>query len=204
MANFDTAFGITDAHEGGWVNDPADRGGETWRGVARKSNPYWPGWAIIDAAKAGLPGNPGSREWVAALNAKLAADADLEEYRRLLFRNAYWSPLKLDSLPLLVAVVAYDISVNSGPRAAGRLIQRAINAMHDARFPVLVVDGLVGAKTMALVANADPLALALTMCDLRCGEYLRIKGERFDEGWANRNDSLVSTVHRLAREGDWK
>lgn len=34
--------------EGGYVNDPNDRGGETYRGIARKFHPTWVGWRIID------------------------------------------------------------------------------------------------------------------------------------------------------------
>ncbi|MDR1034997.1 MAG: hypothetical protein LBT40_00015 [Deltaproteobacteria bacterium] len=32
--------------EGGWANNPADSGGETFRGIARNFHKSWPGWAI--------------------------------------------------------------------------------------------------------------------------------------------------------------
>jgi hypothetical protein len=41
----------TKKFEGGYVNDPMDRGLETVRGIYRVSFPNWPGWAIVDLAK---------------------------------------------------------------------------------------------------------------------------------------------------------
>ncbi|HJW81700.1 MAG TPA: glycosyl hydrolase 108 family protein [Acidiferrobacterales bacterium] len=51
MADFKEAFELTLAHEGGYVKDPDDRGGETYKGIARRYNPGWPGWARINKAK---------------------------------------------------------------------------------------------------------------------------------------------------------
>jgi lysozyme family protein len=48
MANFETAFKITDKLEGFYANHHFDNGGETYRGVARKHNKRWDGWIIID------------------------------------------------------------------------------------------------------------------------------------------------------------
>lgn len=38
-------------HEGGYANHPADKGGETYRGISRKANPDWVGWKYIDEVK---------------------------------------------------------------------------------------------------------------------------------------------------------
>ena len=35
-------------HEGGYVFDPDDSGGETYKGVARKFHSKWEGWSKID------------------------------------------------------------------------------------------------------------------------------------------------------------
>jgi len=37
--------------EGGYVNDPYDSGGETYRGISRRAWPSWKGWPLIDQAK---------------------------------------------------------------------------------------------------------------------------------------------------------
>ncbi len=39
------------SHEGGYANHPADKGGETYRGISRKANPNWEGWKYIDDVK---------------------------------------------------------------------------------------------------------------------------------------------------------
>ena len=48
MADFNKAYKATMGHEGGYVDDPADKGGETYKGIARRYNPGWGGWKQID------------------------------------------------------------------------------------------------------------------------------------------------------------
>jgi lysozyme family protein len=80
MADFEIAYGETELREGGYVNDPVDRGGETHRGVARKFHPDWSGWKIIDQIKqdhqldAGqfLPGNHATRSEPGRIRPRLA------------------------------------------------------------------------------------------------------------------------------------
>ena len=45
MANFTQAYNLTSAHEGGYVNDALDRGGETYRGISRVYHSSWNGWS---------------------------------------------------------------------------------------------------------------------------------------------------------------
>jgi lysozyme family protein len=52
MADFVTAYKTyIQPAEGGYVNDPADKGGETYGGIARNIFPTWAGWSVIDAMK---------------------------------------------------------------------------------------------------------------------------------------------------------
>ena len=53
MADFEIAYGETELFEGGYVNDPVDRDGETHRGVARRFHPDWEGWQIVGSARWG-------------------------------------------------------------------------------------------------------------------------------------------------------
>jgi len=59
MAEFKPAFQNTITTEGGYVNDPQDPGGETYKGIARKIYSKWSGWQTIDMLKrqSGFPGN---------------------------------------------------------------------------------------------------------------------------------------------------
>ena len=51
MAKFDEAYQRTLKFEGGWVNDDADSGKETYKGISRAANPNWAGWKIVDSYK---------------------------------------------------------------------------------------------------------------------------------------------------------
>ena len=51
MAVFEKAFAKTIKAEGGYVNNPNDRGGETYMGVTRKNYPNLKLWIIVDNAK---------------------------------------------------------------------------------------------------------------------------------------------------------
>ena len=59
MADFTQAFQLMIVHEGGYVNDPDDPGGETYKGVARKIFSKWDGWTKVDTLKrqANFPAN---------------------------------------------------------------------------------------------------------------------------------------------------
>ena len=66
MAKFNLALSKVLSHESGYVNDPDDLGGETYKGIARNSHGSWAGWQIIDSYKI-KPDFPKSLE----VNAKL-------------------------------------------------------------------------------------------------------------------------------------
>lgn len=51
MAKFNLAFSKMLSHEGGYINDPDDLGGETYKGIARNSHGAWSGWTLIDQFK---------------------------------------------------------------------------------------------------------------------------------------------------------
>lgn len=58
MANFQRSFSKTSVFEGGYANNPNDKGGETYRGIARNHHPKWAGWKIIDTySKIGAEGS---------------------------------------------------------------------------------------------------------------------------------------------------
>lgn len=83
---FDEALKQTLAFEGGYANDPDDRGGETFRGISRRSFPDWPGWALIDRAK--REGDRSAR----AINARFVGDMEMEGLVARLYRENFWNP----------------------------------------------------------------------------------------------------------------
>lgn len=101
--SFDAAFEmVTDSiHEGGYVNDPNDPGGETKYGISKRQYP---------------------NEDIANLTLARA---------KVLYRRDYWDPIKGDQLPAALAICLFDMAVNSGVAQAVRTLQRAIDVHVD-------------------------------------------------------------------------
>ena len=121
MANFQTAFSITMGHEGGYANNQADAGGETYKGIARNFNPDWSGWRLIDAAKKQI-GVLSNIDAVLAKNAELQADV------LAIYKLDYWDVNRLDAIINQdIANRLFDIGVNSGVGTAAKTLQEALN-----------------------------------------------------------------------------
>ncbi len=104
MANFEKAHAIVMAHEGGYANDPHDNGGETYKGIARKKHPFWPGWKLIDLYKSQI-NFPGM----------LDRDEVLQQLVLSFYKTFFWDVLKLDKITdEAIAAELYDTAVNMG------------------------------------------------------------------------------------------
>lgn len=110
MADFAPAFEAMIRNEGGYVlhDVPGDRGGQTYAGIARKMNPQWPGWALIDRGQ----------EVPAAM---------VREF----YKVNYWDPIKGDRISSqVVAQTIFDFHVNAGA-VARKLAQLVVGATPD-------------------------------------------------------------------------
>lgn len=187
MASFEPALARTLAHEGGYVRDPVDRGGETYRGVARRYNPGWPGWARIDAARRG-------RGFPASLDADGALQAEVATF----YKSHCWDKFQGDALPDQgVAEELFDTAVNLGVARAVEFLQRALNVLNrDATlYDDLVVDGGFGPKSLAALRaylKKDSPALLLKVLNVLQGmHYVTVMSqspqqEKFARGWFSR------------------
>jgi lysozyme family protein len=184
MADFKDAYGKTMGHEGYYANNPNDRGGETWKGVARKMHPAWGGWPIVDAAKK-QPGFPGS----------LKDNQQLELHVRAFYKEQFWNKLSLDAVTHQgIAEELFDTAVNCGPGVAALFLQRALNVTNNRGrdYPNLVVDGAIGAKTVAVLNHHKrPADVLKTLNVLQGNKYIEIceareSQEEFYRGWLNR------------------
>ena len=99
--DFDKAFERVIGHEGGYVNDPRDPGGETKYGISKRAYPN------VDIKN-------------------LTLDQAKEIYRR-----DYWNRLHLDELPVAVRFDLFDAAINSGVSAAAKFLQRAAGTAAD-------------------------------------------------------------------------
>ena len=101
MNYFDSCFDKLISHEGGLVNNPADKGGLTKYGISQRSYP------ALDIARLTL------------------ADA------RAIYKRDYWDRAQCDKLPPGVAFDVFDTAVNSGIGQAIRFLQRAAGVADD-------------------------------------------------------------------------
>jgi lysozyme family protein len=188
MADFTPAFAKTLAHEGGYSDHPADRGGETYRGIARVFFPDWPGWRRIDAAKR-----------AASFPANLARNTGLQQAVEAFYREHFWNRLGGDGISdQAVAEELFDTAVNMGVRRGGRFLQEALNLLNrnQENYADLVVDGAIGPKTLAALdqlLRLDRGATSLVrLLNLLQGErYVEImrhdpSQEVFARGWLKR------------------
>lgn len=145
MANFAISQGRTRKFEGGYANNPSDRGGETYAGIARNFWKSWGGWKQVDAAKKQLGNLDFTKlpNWK-KVDALLKSNVELEHSVDAFYKENFWAPIRGDELPQLLANNMYDTAVNSGPERAIKLLQEALK---------VDVDGDFGPQTMAAVKS---------------------------------------------------
>lgn len=174
---------LTPDIEGDYSHDPADRGGETWRGISRRNWPRWPGWAVVDREKARLRiAGAATAAQISALIRSLAADTELDALTADFYRQHFWLAFRCHEMPPRVGVCMFCAGVNHRPDTARRLLQRALR---------VTADGLIGPVTMAAARRADPDELVPEMLSYRAQLYHDIvvsnsTQARFLRGWFRR------------------
>lgn len=104
MNIFETMFDRLMGHEGGYVNNPDDPGGETNWGISKRSYP----------------------------NVNIKTLTRLQA--RDIYYQDFWLPLNANQLHDGVAYELFDFAVNSGISTAIRAFQRALGVADDGHF----------------------------------------------------------------------
>lgn len=99
--NFDKAFDIIIGHEGGYVNDPRDPGGETKYGISKRAYP--------------------------TVNIK---DLTLDQAKAI-YKKDYWDATDAESISGTARLMVFDCSVNCGVNTAKKLLQRSVGVTPD-------------------------------------------------------------------------
>jgi lysozyme family protein len=100
-SNFEACLAEVLGHEGGYVNDPQDPGGETNMGICKRSYPT---------------------EDIRCMTRDRAG---------LIYRRDFWDKVRGDDLPAGLDLVAFDAAVNSGVRRGAKWLQSAVGADAD-------------------------------------------------------------------------
>lgn len=99
--SFERAMRYMFAREGGYVNDPTDRGGETKYGISKAAFPH------VN---------------IAALTKEDAAK---------IYYNEYWLKARCNKMPFDVALAVFDAAVQHGIKPAIQQLQRAVGVSDD-------------------------------------------------------------------------
>ncbi|MEG7328915.1 glycoside hydrolase family 108 protein [Serratia marcescens] len=171
---FNHAIAFVLGKEGGYVNDPTDKGGETKYGISDKRDGIADGMTDVDGDD-----KPDTR----------IKDLTLGQASQIYFRD-YWYPSYCPDWPDGISLIVFDSAVQHG-------VKKAISLLQDAAG--VAADGIVGAKTRAAVLAADPEWL-LTRYLLRRARYYAeiIKSNpsqaKYLNGWFNRLDSVTNAA----------
>lgn len=103
-SNFNKCLDLVLKEEGGYVNDPDDRGGETNFGISKSAYP---------------------NENIRAMTKERAA---------MIYKRDYWDAVRGDDLPFGLDYVAFDAAVNSGVSRGAKWLQRALGVTQDGRI----------------------------------------------------------------------
>lgn len=128
--NFDRVIGKLLAHEGGYVNDKRDPGGETNMGISRRAYP-----------KENIKGMTRAR-----------AEA--------IYKRDYWDACRCDELPGGVDYVVFDAAVHSGPSRSAKWLQQAVGVTADGKIGAITLTATAKNYPPAVIERAIGFRLA--------------------------------------------
>ena len=167
LTEFDDIIKVVLEHEGGYVDDPDDRGGAT-------------NWGVTQAV------------WEDFLEDEFTSE-DVRNFSREqaieLYREEFWKPSQAEKLQEEIREVYFDMCVNHGQRNAVKILQTAVNVKGGS----LVVDGGIGPNTINASEN---LSLSDVQIE-RSGFYWNLvfvgsfygkrnRQQKFIRGWIRR------------------
>lgn len=185
MADFNKAFQITLAHEGGYSNDPNDPGGETIFGVARKKNPSWEAWSLLDNFKKDKLNFPKNA----------LVDSSIQSHVKALYKKNYWDIHLLDKINSQeIANELFDTGINQGTGKAASFLLLALDLLNQGAkdYADVSADGVVNDPDIAVTnAHKRPQNILKTLNGLQFMHYYTItkanpKFEEYFNGWLNR------------------
>lgn len=120
---FDEAFEKLIGHEGGYVNDARDPGGETNWGISKRSYP------AVDIKALTLDG------------------------AKLIYRRDFWDRCRADQLPAELRFDLFDGAVNSGVVQSVRWLQQSVGAVDDGVLGPLTLAAVAAMNPAAVAAR---------------------------------------------------
>jgi len=172
MSVFDKAFEDTIIIEGGYADDPLDRGGKTKYGVTESL-----------ARRYGYEGD--------------MKDLSID-FAKMVYKKEFWDKMRLDEIESdKLKRLIFDAGINHGQGRAVRFAQKAYNTLSER---TITVDGIIGSQTINAV-NSYPyeLDLAYWYVAIRSNYFKAIvdnddSQKRFIRGWGRRVQHLLKDI----------
>jgi lysozyme family protein len=156
--NYDSAFDRLIGNEGGYVNNPADPGGETNWGIT------WP--VLHQAIGAGV------------VTSDVTIASMTRDQAKLIYKAFFWDAGKMDQYNGAIAFQVFDFAVNSGIQTALRKLQVAVGVADD---------GNVGPATIAAINAMTPPQVIMNFVAARLDFWRKLSTwPTFGAGWAGR------------------
>jgi lysozyme family protein len=176
MTNFENCLQVILKNEGGYSNNPSDKGGETYKGISRKNWPQWSGWTAVD----GLKGQPDFPE---SIDSNIGVDSAV----KMAYKNHFWNSMRLDEIANpRTALLIFDFAVNSGVIRAVKIAQEIVG---------VETDGAMGKISIATINSFDPDMFEKEYKAKRIERFYRIVEKNpsqsiFLNGWIKRVNEL--------------
>ena len=165
--NFDKALAAVLVHEGGYVNNPKDPGGETNLGCTKA---VWEEHC----------GHPVDTKTMKALT-----PVDVGP----LYKNKYWDKIKGDDLPSGVDYVVFDAAINSGAGRAAKWLQACVGVEPDGGIGPKTLAAIRAFDSEQLIKDYSKRRLSF-LSDLSTWET-------FGRGWARRVNEVEAVGLKL-------
>jgi lysozyme family protein len=179
---YEVAFDKTISHEGGFQNNPKDRGN-------------WTGGAV------GKGVNKGTKYGIAAAS---YPDLDISNLEladaKSIYRRDFWEKIHADEMPAAIGYMAFDMAVNHGRSLSAQLIQKALGVAQDGRIGDITLGAINKANTLKLIdgiADArEAKYRSLAAASSNYAEFLGSESPR--KGWLGRNLNVRDEARAMA------
>lgn len=195
MSSFDIAIPVILKHEGGWVDDPHDLGGETNFGIStliiqrmqRDDKLDDAGMEKLLGIKAGTL----YKQDYLKIENGFTKDSAAKIYRKYFWDQPGYAGIADQNL----ATKVMDIAVNCGEPRAERMLQLAVNSLGGLQVQV---DGNMGPRTLVAVNTSDAKKLILALKEEQVKYYngiavARPANAKFLPGWLKRANWIDPT-----------
>lgn len=173
--NLERALTEIFGHEGGFTDDPRDRGNWTEGRVGKGQ---------LKGTKFGISAMSYPRVDIRNLTREKAAD---------IYRLDFWAAVEGDALPSGVDLCVFDAAVNSGSWRATRWLQEVVGVSQDGR---------IGPLTMGAVSARKPADIINAYCDARLRDMRTFATwDDHGKGWTRRVEGIRATALKWAAEG---